>query len=142
MDPKYYTPTIDEFCIGFEYQEHTDPRHDEGWTDQKIEDVDGLIRFLQLHRKDSDADLRVKFLDQADIESLGWTLIKKDLYQIDGGYQKLELIDANHNLKIWYAKIHSIILTQDDIGLVFQGNVKNKSELKRLMTQLNIHNRE
>lgn len=79
-----------------------------------------------------DLQTRVKHLDQEDIESLGWTKKSNDKYQIrDFIFQFNEEFPTSEVLIFKY---------DIDTGMdyYFQGNIKNKSELKKLMQQLEI----
>ncbi len=93
-------------------------------------------------------DFRVKFLDQQDIESLGWKRHEKSIYEcyhitISGnGF----FLDVNTNKDGCIHIGTSLVDTLDpqkNPGLhlprtMFYGTIKNISELKRLMKQLNI----
>ena len=65
-DNKYYTPSIEEFHVGFEY-EYVNSKT-EGWTNTTF------IRGRGFVEPYGDGEVRVKKLDQEDIESLGWEL--------------------------------------------------------------------
>ena len=66
---KYYTPEIEEFHVGFEYEEQVEPGK-WAWntchpnTFEKLYDWDSMD-MLKIRT-------RVKYLDQEDIESLGF----------------------------------------------------------------------
>lgn len=110
----YYTPTIEEFHIGFEYELLTD--HHDIWDSYQIEDKHDLFDALT-------ETTRVKYLDQSDIESLGW--------------KKEENCFVKNNYKLYlYGNTH--IQIQSSGNLNFNGTIKNKSELKKLMQQLGI----
>lgn len=127
---KYYTPTIEEFHIGFEYEfKHPDY---EVWNKYTTPE-------FQMEREDCIPfvgnlnNFRVKYLDQEDIESLGWVYNEEyDCY----------FYQTSPTIKAW--KLY-VINEQLDIEILcfgectFSGTIKNKSELKRLMKQLGIH---
>lgn len=133
---KYYTPTIDEFHIGFEFEYVND--------EQFKEVTNGRELYTILEMGDLN-DFKVKYLDQKDIESLGWKNTGgKLLFTVDQLYEK-------GNYKMIYnfetKKIGIIVadLSKDDQYLktfvdtqVRNLIIKNKSELKRLLKQLNI----
>lgn len=128
---KYYTPEIEEFHVGFEYESHEDPRVDDGWMEQQVSEL-SLKNIYQYYFNDSDTDIRVKYLDQEDIESLEWKRSWNDCGWI--GY----------DLKDFYMKVTDrlevSIYDNHIVGgsIMFKGNIQNKSELKKLMKQLNI----
>ena len=127
---KYYTPELDEFHIGFEYE----ICYDDMWF---IRD----IPFYPLVENNNNK-YRVKYLDKEDIESLGFKLIKHhpgtesyDYENLKNPYLYLD-ITYNHFDKI-FVRIYEEEI-QDDSFNYFSGNIKNKSELKKLLKQLNI----
>lgn len=79
MEEKYYTPTIEEFHVGFEYE-----RCDDGYS--YFKDTFPRAINLELFFKHSERFLpymRVKCLDREDILSLGWIdKIQTDKYYL------------------------------------------------------------
>ncbi len=131
---KYYTPEIEEFHVGFEYQ----VQNYNGEFGNNILTEDMLIicpggeenndQPFYFKRYSLDK-FRVKYLNREDIVSLGWIQRDYDTYDIEG--YALEL-DHEYNTFIYQ--------TGPRNGTVFKGIIKNKSELKRLMQQLKIQN--
>jgi hypothetical protein len=124
MKSNYYTPEIEEFHVGFEYE----------YTEKKrIVTGEGFqINYSGEAHEDSlifsgitEGLIRVKHLDQEDIESFGF---------------KQESITSFVNKDNWY--IEWMPGDTLDIYLVsdcrFKGIIKNKSELKRLLKQIGI----
>jgi len=157
MENKYYTPTIEEFCVGFEFEERANvyPR-DEFWrfpvkkvefTEKFYTNLNNMHRLsLDLH----DKDIRVKWLDEGDILKLGWL---KTEHKKDYGYGTTTFIfdkstEFPNITDVWtlvyapYSKIISIKRSQmssyGDAENTQDYYIKNKSELKRLMYQLEI----
>ena len=157
-DLKYYTPEIEEFYIGFECEWQCKIR-EETWNKQVFDmDLISIAYDAWEHSDEEDPDgpyseqFRVKFLDSADIESLGWKLLEtkksdftgKNLstYKINrevgfntGEDYFLTELDRKNSftMKIdsygsWATSSHQINIT-----------IKNKSELKKLMQMLNIN---
>lgn len=62
---KYYTPQIEEFRVGFEYeyQSYND------WIKRTLKDFEEIITSIDLHNKFV-IPFRVKYLDAKDIESI------------------------------------------------------------------------
>lgn len=139
---KYYTPEIEEFHVGFEYESLQDPRipnKDSSWDKLSIDSDFDLKEFAYYYYHNNTIELRVKYIDKEDIESLGW--------KFEGGKLRADFLDSfsldlhtldykydSQNLTIEY---HPPIFYECAI-YKFQGTIKNKSELKRLMKQLNI----
>lgn len=128
MEEKYYTPTIEEFHIGFEY-EIKNPN----WRqyDKLIVNEDffnkenGFSDYWAFKR----GEVRIKLLDKEDIESLGfkWGDLDAKSYKKDNFIlQKY----SNNEIAIFNTKAVN--------KMRFRGIIKNKSELKKLMSQLKI----
>lgn len=90
-----------------------------------------------------------KYLDQEDIESLGWGNKKStvvDWYELEGhfedgwsNYGYWNFLRLLHDKTLNRVKIIAHEYKSDnDENVLFQGSCKNKSELKKLMKQLNI----
>ena len=71
MTNKYYTPEIDELCVGFEYEVVAAPRdyadHHVKFTFPDFRDIAGIKGLLE-HKK----AVRVKYLDKQDVEDCGF----------------------------------------------------------------------
>jgi hypothetical protein len=125
---KYYTPTIEEFHIGFEYQYLANSMvyvEDDVW-DGKGEGLD----FLFKHNK-----IRVKYLDQEDIESLGFKILDYD--NMDSFTNEDIDIEVNGYtdpliVEIWTRKN----MVNRSVEMVFKGTIRNKSELKKVLKQI------
>lgn len=134
MENKYYTPEIEEFCVGFEVEVNQIDSNwkSYGWEKEVIrEDFNFKLAsdYIGLYR--------VKHLDKEDIERLGWKFISEP-------YDKYFKLNENYSLYLEPEdkKNVRIIYTNDwgDISHpIFSGTIKNKSELRKLMQQLNIN---
>jgi len=132
----YYTPTIEEFHVGFEYE-------------RLLHDIFiGLIcdtndiETIEVLLGENPGEIRVKYLDKVDFAELGF-IHKEDqgmsenggfIYTIpDPHFQKADIM-----VRYWVST-GSYRLRIDRInGCIFDGTIKNKSELKRLIKQLGI----
>lgn len=183
MENKYYTPTIDEFYEGFEFElglETTEFKvrmSEEGypvrcsdkqttteWIPKKYEMSDFLIKKYQvseyqgiicdneeiieitaMHTLQHYLDIeriRVKYLDEQDIKSLGfiqseaiphWFEIKSKKHI--GSYRLIYTVIEDINwIGVTIDYFHEDFKDQLVRGII----IKNKSELKRLLNQLNI----
>lgn len=129
---KYYTPTRDEFFEGFEFEFNTG---NEGWR----KDIsDGRLPYSFFTEKYKDL-ARVKYLDKEDIESLGWKYDTKENYYSYMDYK--EFFKSNNTLFSNF-KNKTIGIWDIASNFKFNGIIKNKSELKKLMKQLGINNEE
>lgn len=131
---KYYTPTVEEFHIGFEFEYLTLRDGAATW----IADTYGkVVTSSYLLRQVMKTGVRVKHLDKEDIESLGWEYQGDDR---DGRnlsfYEKGKFILNDYrpyeyeDIKIYVSRIHAQTL--------FNGIIRNKSELKRIMAMIGI----
>jgi hypothetical protein len=150
----YYTPTIEEFHVGFGYEYMNGDR----WEESKMRIQDYKSDGPDYERSDSWFEeellggirtVRVKYLDQSDIESLGWELRDSKKSPFTGRqlmtFQKTEEFGFNNGIHYW-------LIQQDDNWVikiqayssyvpgewVMRFKIKNKSELIKLMQQLNI----
>lgn len=155
MDKKHYTPTIDEFRVGFEYEQlHLNDHpawkgEPTTWNKEIVTEHDLFEDFQDCMENGL---IRVKYLDMEDIESLGWTDFQhsvNDWYKWNKTvecpisfytYQALLLqhdIPSSGIRIIGYEYEHEMKEDKNGVNL-FRGTIKNKSELKKLMTQLGI----
>lgn len=159
MESKYYIPKIDEFHVGFEYEfknlEDISSNciynsldfigWDNGWKDED------LVSHLQEHI--DYGNIRVKYLDKEDINSLGF----KDSFvpncymdddEMEDGYElfvsNTDMILIHLNKDGMYGVVRQHIYNLNTLNWtaynLFYGKIKNKSEFNRLLKQLNIIN--
>lgn len=121
-ESKYYTPTIEEFYVGFEYEifRDTGSAYDDWYDTKETLDIHDLLNYI------SQQSARVKHLDKEDIESLGFTQ--------EG---QCSWINKNNWYIEWMPGDTLDVFCVSDCR--FKGTIKNKSELKKLMQQLGIY---
>ena len=155
-ESKYYTPTIEEFHVGFEFEK----REDGQW--KKYGSFDFEFSLERTYWGITSKNIRVKYLDREDIESFGfenanvldderllffkdftsergiescgllyipqtnWVLLYSNIKQADGVLQGGYVIELPEN---------KITVTG---GTRFCGTIKNRSELKRVLTQIGV----
>jgi hypothetical protein len=137
---KYYTPEIEEFYVGFEFfVENT--KYTLG-TDSK--DVISFFAMNMSRKVQVSDNVKVKYLDKEDIESLGFTF---DKTSTTGQWKFFK-----DNLCLYYRPetrelgTFTIDPSKNDFFSEYNRDnkmvsfliVKNKSELKKLLKQLNI----
>lgn len=167
---KYYTPTIEEFHVGFEYevpqrvvvaqvlseeQMKDMPSYTMVTKECTLEDLQSLQvddgTLCGIECKGEVLGTRVKYLDKEDIESLGFTQLPDvlNIFKYKIPYSTSGLEDPNYWL-YWHIsllnrsdKYPNVIIhnNQDYDGMekIFEGTIKNKSELKVLLKQLNLN---
>ena len=122
----YYTPKEEEFHKGFEYEY----KHNNLWIKAVSGRLSEDILWGKLNLKGDYSDIRVKCLDKSDIESLGWKFSDKTILQASNGHEyQLAFIEDG----CWVG-IYNTTLKQG----VFNGQIKNKSELIKVKEQLGI----
>ena len=129
---KYYTPEIEEFHVGFMFEEYTTfdegtyrKRKIVGWRDRYFNNLTHDIRNKRV---------RVKYLDRKDIEELGWEYVGGKL--IHGVLDNFHL--GEYHLRYQYNNHHIIISDKDIKFASFDGTCKNYNELKRIMKQIGL----
>ena len=160
---KYYTPEIEEFHVGFEYEFHgmttggleivdfsknpiesktiSKPTN-KVWTKESIYRDDCALynrSFKSLEGLIKSKQIRVKHLDKEDIEILGFSMRTtsygvyyiKNQYKIDYAWDKRLIISENNKMVVDKD-------FENQGNILFIGIIKNKSELKRILKQLNI----
>lgn len=135
---KYYTPKIEEFHIGFEFE----ALNSNDWFFQ--EDISGWKKITlnqynnRFHFNLSNIEggiqvgwIRVKHLDKEDIESLGWKEEERNCFSF---------YDYKESYLLFFPEQEQIRVEIGDNENCngFAGTIKNKSELKKLMKQMNI----
>lgn len=137
MENKYYTPDISEFHIGFECESTNNKKE---WFKFIFEQYNFTILDLEL----LNSMYRVKYLNKEDIISLGW-----EAEYVLGNENKVAYYKKNQYW-LYYntetTKLTIVVpmrkLRKGDFiperVLVDKIHIKNKSELKVLLKQLNI----
>ena len=135
----YYIPTIEEFHIGFECEVLgiIGTKENERLFSQTTVISQKELPILHL------LEIRVKYLDQYDIESLGLNKFKITEYVERShleftwfkGVELFGLLTFTDKMISFYEYNYT---TKEYSDCIFRGTIKNKSELIKLMQQLNI----
>jgi hypothetical protein len=149
MENKYYIPSIEEFHVGFEYERvsyggkllpgspiikewHKEILSDDAFDWNDVTDV--------YNEGKQCTDIRVKCLDQSDIESLGFLQHSESKYHyFKGGERTYKdyIYEISHREDSHFTQV--IANTNPKFSrLLFEGTIKNISELKVLLKQLGI----
>lgn len=149
---KYYTPNISEFHVGFEaYIKPELIRIPDLIHSNRAENVEEKFEFIKTTVNAPDilhyslnpdlikTNVRIKHLDQEDIESLGWTCDSNSsdfsTYSLNSEKTYNTFISACFGYKRHSSRYITI---QNDNGILFKGIINNKSELKKVMEMLGI----
>lgn len=127
---EYYTPAIEEFHVGFNYEILL---KDGDWVAYYFDENN---RLLDICDDLNEGKIRVAYLDREDIESCGWTKQSTTPNSINFTIKKTDLFLS------FFTDSKEIIIdngcTHESLNTFFQGTIRNISELKKLMKQLNI----
>ena len=141
---KYYTPEIEEFCVGFEYET---TYLKSVWTKEVLYKMDSDWFFASYINDAVETEFRVKLLDRQDIESLGFTDKPIAVDQKFSYYKLLEndkvcqittYWDMNKSKRDNLIRIYVGYLNKYPYTEIFRGDIKNKSELQKLLKQLEV----
>ncbi len=153
MENKYYTPEIEEFHVGFEYEmiipvgftyidfSNPDKKPEITWSTEYRKGVfqvkpadpfEGELASITDAIKVNKC--RIKSLDREDIESLGFMKDSGDCDYIDGDHGQLEILHEDDrgmmiNISTGYGACQE-----------FYGRIKNKSELKNRLSKIDCIN--
>lgn len=152
-EDNYYTPTIEEFHVGFEFEfsgldGHWKPypfekqiifkNKEESGINNGLFTLEWVGNIFSESKLDLSQRLRVKYLDKEDIQSFGWVLKEEITRQQIYCFEKT-INGDKYTLTLWEEVIPQIkIEVHDYYDIIHSVFIKNKSELKRLLKQLNI----
>lgn len=165
MENKYYVPSIEDFRVGFEF-EHKDPYYEgrEEFQEAVIETSE-LVRYYNSQDKlfnyweaehllsnilwdIENKNIRVKYLDKNDIESFGFDCMRAELNMNNKHFffKPWINIDGKNKTPVrcytlqWTPEKNNIVIqTTDDVpSILFNGKVKNKSELKMVLQMIGV----
>ena len=138
---KYYTPSIEEFRVGFEYQlNHSGNKVLDEQKVWKTEEL-SLENLNYLFNRVISNSIRVKYLDREDIETLGFKASDNGGYVINLSNKTIRMWPSNSSQAMEVYENPTFGDTFKEMWpmpYLFKGTIKNKSELQVLMRQLNI----
>lgn len=129
MEKEYYQPTIEEFHIGFEFEFLTGSKE---WKPFIFEE--NRCEALFDNFKKSPQSFRVKLLDSFDITSEGFFFTKVIEYDqitwshFEGNSFGIAAAMNNH--------FRIVSLKRDGFPILFDGCIKNRSQLRIIIKQL------
>lgn len=136
--PLYYTPSLGEFHVGFEYEEKQLENDTDYIYEKQIFGVDISVDGPLIIEGDIiEKNIRVKYLDEEDIKALGFKpKDEKGVRMFRNDECKLILYKpSSQNPEDTYVMIVPDKPGQSFIARIY---IKNKSELKRLLRQARI----
>ncbi len=141
----YYTPSIEEFHVDFEYERNVSSSIEhEKW--EKIDDFSnayeyeddplyGVIKDLE------NENIRVKYLDKKDIESCGFTFYHRNDKSYWGGtcFTYIKGNDVGNLFLYCIPNKNKVVIRQEleqGENQLFDGHIKNINELKIILKQI------
>lgn len=154
MEDKYYTPDLESFYIGFEFEvedfncadNNQNDEHGKYWIKRTIKGIDdGTTLHSGSYNTLKTIDLlnavyvrntyRVKFLDASDIESEGWVIYGHSDFKSMGNFKNFDIIKLYAENE--YA-IRKITDQTKDAEILFRGTIKNINELRVIQKMIGI----
>lgn len=150
MENKYYTPSIEEFHVGFEYEYNSNrvwlhELTNGKWFKQTFDfctTLDGDSIPSEVNSMLDRGEIRVKYLNQSDMDSLGFEFMKSEneifeTYLLRGDHYDTSILKSPKDF-IMVSRAKDLEDSDFKGSVIFNGKIKNKSELKRLLKQLGI----
>ena len=146
LTKKYYTPKIEEFCVGFKYQVNAlEGINDDGtevrkWTETFIDDNIHHLFSETKRLKEEPHNIRVKYLDRKDIESLGFVYDEENSrYEIDlSNIMYTRIFRLYHRKRTFTRKSIVSLYDLTDNAIFHRLEINNISELEKIIKKSNI----
>lgn len=154
MNSKYYTPTLEEFHAGFRYESYSVSTYDgntmsHNWEPRIFKDGHKIYAGNDVLIPET---CRVKFLDQQDIEELGWNYSGRttelwfkipdvDIQPFNLTYRSFMLsysLDDYRCQIAGYEWTDCRSMNNNEGEVLFLGKVKNYNQLKQIMEWITI----
>lgn len=130
----YYTPSIEEFCVGFEFETAYGGNLNEWHKDVFTEDD------FRQGRTSTHETYRVRHLCHEDIVGCGWVNFGRD--NLGENEEAFTICGDKVDLYYNYSNHWAHIVTGKEFGrgnqYLFQGMIRNRSELLRIMKMVGI----
>jgi len=130
---QYYTPSMDEFYAGFEFE---GLQKNGQWKELIYSCQDNYTRDLV-----KDGKVRVRKIDDTDIQSLGWRLATSSSI-ITSYYKRLGVKTDNTTLFLHIEPNKRVTISKlernNNSKELFSGDIKNKSELVRISKMIKV----
>lgn len=142
-ESKYYTPTIESFHVGFEYEFSVE---DGVWTKASIKDGTQIDDIHVIFRDIPAYKLRVKHLCREDIESLDWEYVPFIPQGEQGDRWYDEHVKGSFNMTSGGVEPNEVVIfkykEEYHRAVFFKGTVNNKSELVKILKMIGNENQD
>ena len=141
---KYYTPKIEDLHVGFEFELKSTFMIGGEWKASTIRNPEDIVG-LRLNDIARNGEVRVKHLDAEDIKSLDWIHVTSSMMgttycirrERETCVKEIDyVLDVNHDDSITISRI--LFDGKNTRAIIFDGVIKNKSELKKVLKMLGI----
>ena len=132
---KYYTPGINEFNTGFEYEAYIPEK--ELWGKEVFhlnQSHINLVKYVDIQDENTLRRIRVKYLDSEDIESLGFKFIKVGWSTTS----KIFRCNRDRGYELYLREASTVHISTSSGLTMFEGIVKNKSVLKQVLKMIGV----
>jgi hypothetical protein len=146
-ESKYYTPQIEEFCVGFEYEQLIQGEDCFKGFEPRVFTLEMFKGFAENYKDIFYQNLiRVKLLDSQDIIDCGFETSEDWSFKGSEGFVK-EAEDSLGNMREEYAislmdNNTVAIMKYTDFtrlpNIIFRGTIKNKHELQTILKQIGV----
>jgi hypothetical protein len=146
-ESKYYTPQIEEFCVGFEYEQLIQGEDCFKGFEPRVFTLEMFKGFAENYKDIFYQNLiRVKLLDSQDIIDCGFETSEDWSFKGSEGFVK-EAEDSLGNMREEYAislmdNNTVTIMKYTDFtrlpNIIFRGTIKNKHELQTILKQIGV----
>jgi len=154
MENKYFTPDIEDICIGYELEMNWNRAYEEKWVTIKIsiqdeefaytDEISEIINALD----DGMSEARVPYLTKEQIEGEGWISFITE-YKGETNLENMNYIFFNEKVNYmlgWYFNTNQIALLVRDPSLVkdyyteptFRGECKDINTFRKIIKLLGI----
>lgn len=149
INREYYTPKIEDLFVGYECEyraksyQSKDKTEWHPWKEIVCEES-FMARGCSESYYPSDIEIRTKYLDKEDIESLGFKYDeKKEEFISNKTYLGIGIGD-DKKIHIFYDEYRRLTIyyqeNRGEVHVVFDGKCTSINELKKIMSYLNITN--
>lgn len=145
---QYYTPEISELFAGYECEVRYILYSNSNKDDIIWHNWESIIIFPEIFCQQVEMELRTKYLDKEDIESLGWdnavskNWFYKDYpnlttsdneYFINGVFSTYGCYELNYNFET-----NKLLISNSNRDYIFDGECKSINEFRKIMQWLKI----
>jgi hypothetical protein len=134
MENKYFTPDIEDFCIGYEYETIY---LKSVWTKESLRIIDACWFFESYQNDAVPTEFRVPYLTKEQIEAEGWIKAKAPIVTINHDFYEIPYI--KDNFRVDYNFRNNLINIIENNGKnLFYGKCKDINTFRKIIKLLGI----